>query len=270
MPDLIRNSNTSMFTQTDKYGLPMFNMIENYIYLYHIDKYIILPAFVDSVNDTQQVSFVPSAPLSRSAPIQSYSNSGPRTVQVHFNLHRELMYQINKDLNSIPDTAPPGVDYVDLFIKYIQAAVLPAYKAAEKMVNPPVVALRLGNDIFIKGVIAGNVGLTYNYPILDDGRYALVDITFGVTEIDPYDAQTVMITGSYRNVSTNLERKNVIISGDGGYSSFGNSGKATTTANSPIYSSVSQKNAYTSKTAQQARMVAGSMIVSGGNTYSAR
>lgn len=252
-------------------NLPMFNMIENYIYLYHIDRYIILPSFVDSVNDTQNVTFVPSTPLSRSAPIQSYSNSGPRTVQVHFNLHRELMYQINKDLNSIPDTAPPGVDYVDLFIKYIQAAVLPEYKAAEKMVNPPVVALRLGNDIFIKGVIAGNVGLTYNYPILDDGRYALVDITFGIVEIDPYDARTVMTTGSYRNVSTNLERKNVIISGDSGYSSLGNSGKATTTANSPLYTKKTQVDLYLSEKTGDKRMKNG-VSITGGNvyTYSAR
>lgn len=237
MPDLITNP-IYQFNNNNSdiidYGLPMFNMIENYIYLYHIDKYIILPAFVDSVSDTQNVSFATSNPLSRSAPIYSYSNSGPRTIQVNFNLHRELMYQINKDLNQLPKNINPNVDYVDLFIKYIQAAVLPDYKAAAKMVNPPVVALRLGNDIFIKGVIAGNIGITYNYPILEDGRYALVSIGFAINEIDPYDARTVMQIGSFRNVSTDLERKNIVVDGDSGYSSFGDVGRGNTVATTNI------------------------------------
>lgn len=225
MPDMVKN-----------YGLPIFNMIENYIYLYHIDKYIILPSFVDSVSDSQPATFAVSNPLARSAPIYSYSYSGPRRVQVNFNLHRELMYQINRELNQIP-TLNPNEDYVDLFIKYIQAASLPSYKAAAKMVNPPIVALRLGNDIFIKGVVEGGVGITYQYPILEDGRYALVSINFSVSEMDPYDANTVLTTGSFRSVSLDLERKNVIIEGDSGYSSFGDTGRANT-VNTQSYSTI--------------------------------
>jgi hypothetical protein len=37
---------------------------------------------------------------------------------------------------------------------------LPSYAADSKyskMVNPPMVAVRLGNDLFIKGIVSGNV-----------------------------------------------------------------------------------------------------------------
>ena len=206
-------------------GLPIFNMIENYIYLYHIGQYIILPSYADSVADSLPVSFSQTTALSRSAPIYSYANSGPRTVQVAFDLHRDMMMQINKDLNQIEGVTLEN-DYVDLFIKYIQSATLPAYEVANKMVNPPIVALRLGNDIFIKGVIAGSLGITYNYPILADGRYAKVAINFAISEIDPYDANMVQRTGSFRNVSTTLERGALVVTGDDGVDFYSAEGRA--------------------------------------------
>ena len=64
-------------------------------------------------------------------------------------------------------------DYVDVLIRYIEAAALPTYQAANKMVNPPIVAMRLGKDIFIKGVVNGSVGKTYKFPILRNGKYAV-------------------------------------------------------------------------------------------------
>lgn len=188
-----------------------FLFIENYIYLHHLDKYIILPAFADSVQDGQRATFSSSSILGRSAPIYSYANSGPRTVQVNFELHRDLMKDLNIDNESLyKDVIDGNKDYVDLFIKYIQAAVLPSYEVAAKMVNPPIVSLRLGNDIFIKGVVDSGLGLTYNYPILADGRYAKVSVNLSISEINPYDAKTILNIGSYRKVSTSLERSYVI------------------------------------------------------------
>ena len=216
--------NTFYKTEPGNYSDP-FLMIENYIYLHHVNKFIVLPSFVDSVTDSQPVTFQTSTPLSRSAPIYSYAHSGPRTIQATFDLHRDMMQDINKDISNIPVTVDN--DYVDLFIKYIQAATLPSYEAASKMVNPPIVSMRLGNDIFIKGVISSQVGITYKYPILSNGRYANVSINLTISEIDPYDAKSVLTTGSFRYVSTDLERQNVIV-GDSGYSATGSEGRATT------------------------------------------
>ena len=84
-----------------------------------------------------------------------------------------------------------GDDYVDTIIKNLQAIALPSYKNAVKLVNPPQVAVRFGNEIFIKGIVNGGVTVTYSLPILSDNKYAIVEVQFTVTEIDPYDAETV-------------------------------------------------------------------------------
>jgi len=185
----------------------IYNMIENYLYLYHIDKFIILPSYPQSIQDTTEVTFNPTTPLSRSAPIYSYSHSGPRSMQINLDLHRDMFNQINWENSKFADSIQMGDDYVDTLIKYLQAAALPTYNSGNKMVDPPMVALRFGNEIFIKGVIIGAVGVTYNVPILSNGKYASIQINFTVNEVDPYDAQQVAKIGSFRGLNTSLERR---------------------------------------------------------------
>ena len=73
-------------------------MIDNYIYLYHVPNssgkqgtVIVMPSYADSVTDTMSVNYATETPLARSAPIYSFTSSGPRTVQVSFQLHRDMM-----------------------------------------------------------------------------------------------------------------------------------------------------------------------------------
>lgn len=188
----------------------IYPYIDNYIYLYHLGIYIVLPAFADVVNDSIMVNWSPSTPLSRSAPIYSYVNSGPRTVQFNFALHRDMMQQINYGVSNAPvgNGDPLNDDYVDFFVKAIQAAALPEYSTSAKMVNPPVVAVRLGDDIFVKGVVSGSVGVTYNYPILRNNKYSNINVSFGVYEIDPFTASQVVQQGSFRGLPTSLQRNN--------------------------------------------------------------
>lgn len=190
--------------------LTKFDMPDNYIYFYHLDQFIMLPLYADSVSDTMSVSFEQSTPLSRSAPIFSYRSSGPRVVQVGFDLHRDLMKDLNYQKSNVNlPTGSPGItdDYVDVLIRYIEAAALPVYQATNKMVNPPIVAMRLGPDIFIKGVVTGQVGKTYKFPILRNGKYAVVNLNFAVSEVEPYDAWDAVKYGSYRGIDTTLERR---------------------------------------------------------------
>lgn len=175
----------------------IFPMFDNYIMFYHLDGYIALPVFPDSIQDSQSVGFKSSTPLARSAPIYSFSDAGPRSVQVSLKLHRDMMAQINAMNSSIPIAI--GDDYIDTLVKEVQAIALPEYGAGSKMVNPPVIAVRFGNDIYIKGVVSSQVTVTYNLPILDDGKYAVIDISFNVNEIEPTSASTVMSVGSYRS-----------------------------------------------------------------------
>ena len=182
----------------------IFNMIDNYVYLYHVNQFIVIPSFPDSITDTMSVNFNKSTPMSRSALIYSYSDSGPRSLQINLDLHRDMMMQINKGTSNA--NVAIGDDYVDTLVKQLQAAALPAYKASEKLVDPPLVAVRFGNDIFIKGIVSGAVSVTYAVPILTNDKYAHVSVSFTVEEVDPYSAQQVMTAGSFRGIDKTLER----------------------------------------------------------------
>ena len=107
-------------------------MIENYIYLYHVDKFIVLPTYPESIQETLNSTFTETAILSRSAPIQTYASSGPRTVNISLQLHRDMMTQINYGVSNIK--LGIGDDYVDTIINELQAVALPKYMAAQKVV----------------------------------------------------------------------------------------------------------------------------------------
>ena len=183
------------------------SMIDNYIYLYHTNTVIVLPTYPETVTDSMSANFSTTTPLGRSAPIYSYSSSGPRTVGFSLNLHRDMMNAINyQSSNANIDI---GDDYVDTMIKQLQAAVVPKYSATERMVNPPIVAVRLGDDIFCKGVVTGALQITYGLPIIEingKNKYAQCTVSFSVSEIQPYGADEIMRDGSFRGVSTTLER----------------------------------------------------------------
>lgn len=180
----------------------------SYIYLYHIDEFIKLPVYPESITDTLQSTFAQTDALSRSAPVFTYSNSGPRSMQFQFQFHRELLDQVNSDGTSIA-SLEVGEDYTDALIRKIQAVALPSYRQGSMQVVPPMVAVRIGagEDIFIKGVVNGGVTVSYAPPILSDGRYALVSIGFTVYEVDPYDAETVAQLGSFRGITQAFKDK---------------------------------------------------------------
>lgn len=187
-----------------------FALIENYIYMYHTDTFIILPIYPESITDSNQANFAQNTPIARSAPIYSYMNSGPRSVGFNLNLHRDLMSQVNYGVSNVD--VEIGDDYVDTLVKQIQACALPNYDSAAKMVDPPMVAIRIGDDIFIKGVILGGPQIVYSGALITDvnnpkgnPRYSQVSISINVAEIDPYGADTVMQMGSFRGLTSRLE-----------------------------------------------------------------
>lgn len=183
----------------------MRDILDSYIYFYHTDNFIVLPTIPDTITDTLQANYQSTSLLSRSAPIFTYSNSGPRSVQLSFRLHRDMMQDINYGKSNF--NVELGDDYVDTLIKKIQAMALPRYDSDTKLVDPPIVAIRLGNEVFIKGVISGQISVAYSGPINYNRKYSLVDIGFTVNEIDPIDATTVQELGSWRTIPKTLERR---------------------------------------------------------------
>lgn len=198
---------------------------ENFIVLHHINKSFLIPVDPDAISDNMSISYAESTPLSRSAPIYSYQNSGPRSVQVSFTLHRDLMREFNPEYRNNGSDADP----IDDLVINLDALALPDYDSANKIVNPPLVSLKIRDEVYIKGVVTGSVGVTYGLPVLNYGtedapnyKYAMVSISFGVSETTPFSASILpSVGGKYRSVgdggigrATNLYSSNAIANGN--------------------------------------------------------
>lgn len=180
---------------------------DNYIYISHLDEkfqFWKLPTWPDSVTDTVQSNFASTNVLGRTAPVYTFSNAGPRTVQIAIPLHRDLMDDVNIGVSSA--YLGEGEDYVDNLLKALQAIAVPKYNLQNKAVEPPLVAVRLSNEIFIKGIVSGPIGITYTKPILSNGKYARVDLSITISEVDPYDATSVFKNGGFRGVVQGLKK----------------------------------------------------------------
>lgn len=196
------------------------NWINNYIYFYHLDKFCAIPMYPEDLTDNLQSSFASSNALARSAPVFTYSYSGPRVMTITLSIHRDALFDANYGITNfieanpdLPLTSGPNgnlmdftqEDYADVLIKYIQASSLPKYSITDlgaKSVIPPMVAIRFGDEIFIKGVINGAVNVQYKKPLITyrDGsiKYAELSMTFTVNETTPFDADSVAEMGSFR------------------------------------------------------------------------
>lgn len=185
-------------------------LTDNYLYISHLDvtsedeKYIWLPAYPDQVSDSMGSKFNDTNALGRSAPVYTYSSSGPREVKFSLVLHRDLMDEANVGKSNAQ--LKPGEDYVDYVIRALQSIAVPKYNITDKVVEPPWVALRLSNQIFIRGVVTGQVGVEYRKPLLNNGKYAMITISFIIYETDPYDASSIFTNGSFRGVTRALKK----------------------------------------------------------------
>lgn len=193
-----------------------FNLIENYIYIYQLNKYLIIPTYPEQINDSLGSTFNETQALSRTAPVYAYANSGPRQIQFTFDLHRDMMDQFNRGNRAFTESnlLEMGDDYIDALVRYLQAMALPSYKIGQvqsaintgKLVNPPEVAVRFGNTLFIKGIVKGDVGVVYSGPIARDNKYQMIQVTFTVVETEPQDANTLSKWGSMRGLEAVMTR----------------------------------------------------------------
>ena len=123
-----------------------------YIYISHLDlpeefKYWQLPAYPDNVTDQMQSTFQQNSALGRSAPVYTFSSSGPRTISITLRFHRDMFEDMPSNV-----TPRDGEDKAESFIHALQAIAVPKYNLSNKAIEPPLVAVRLGREIFIKGI----------------------------------------------------------------------------------------------------------------------
>ena len=180
---------------------------DNYIYISHLDEgfqFWKIPTWPDTITDSMSASFSEQNALGRTAPVYTYNNSGPRTVQINLFLHRDMMDDINTGISN--SKLGEGEDYVDNLLRALQAIALPKYNLQNKAIEPPMVAIRISNEIFIKGIVSQAISLTYKKPILSNGKYAIVELGLTVSEVDPYDSTTVYKNGGFRGVVQSLKK----------------------------------------------------------------
>lgn len=173
-----------------------------YLYISHLDEghqYWQLPGYPDEVSDQMASNFKTSTALGRSAPVYTFSDSGPRTININLSFHRDMFEEMPSNVAPRDDE-----DKAESFIHALQAIAVPRYNLANKAVEPPLVAVRLGREVFIKGIVSSSISVTYGKPILSNEKYAIVKISFTVSEVDPYDATTIYTNGSFRGLTATL------------------------------------------------------------------
>lgn len=175
-----------------------------YLYISHLDEgfqYWQLPGYPDKVSDQMPSNFTANTALGRSAPVYTFNNSGPRSIQISLSFHRDMFEEMPSNVVPRDDE-----DKVESFIHALQAISVPKYNLANKAIEPPLVAVRLGREVFIKGVVTSGVTVTYGKPILVNEKYAVIEVSFTVSEVDPYDATTVFKNGSFRGLTATLRK----------------------------------------------------------------
>jgi hypothetical protein len=98
-----------------------------------------------------------------------------------------------------------GEDYIDTLVRALQSISLPKYTEKNNVVEPPIVAVRFGNEVFIRGIVDSGVNVSYSKPILSNDKFAQVTVSFDVKEIDPYDAPAVFRNGSFRGLVATMK-----------------------------------------------------------------
>jgi hypothetical protein len=179
-----------------------------YLYISHLDEdvqYWQLPCYPESVSDTMTANFTSTNTLGRSAPVFTFGYSGPRTVNITLKFHRD-MFESEEYVSNVKPAEYE--DKAESFIHALQAVAVPKYNLSNKAVEPPLVGIRLGSEIFVKGVVSSSISVTFSKPILVNEKYAGIEISFSISEVDPYDASSVYKNGSFRGI-TNTMRKNM-------------------------------------------------------------
>lgn len=173
-----------------------------YLYISHLDEdyqYWQLPGYPENVTDTMASEFSPNTALGRSAPVYTFSHSGPRSIQISLEFHRDMFEDMPSNVKPHDDE-----DKAESFIHALQAIAVPKYNLSNKAVEPPLVAVRLGREVFIKGVVTSGISVTFKKPILVNEKYAVIAVSFTISEVDPYDASTVFKNGSFRGMVATL------------------------------------------------------------------
>lgn len=174
-------------------------MVESYIYIYHINKKFNLPVVPDSFSNSLPINFSPTTIPMSSAPLQTFSSAGPRSLMVTLKLNRALFEMDNADEEGQEERS----EQMEQLINALSALSLPTYSNSTKLVVPPSILYRAGKEICISGIVSGNVTISTSGAWVHE-KLSNVDISFTITEVLPFSAEYTAKNGMYRSISTEL------------------------------------------------------------------
>lgn len=169
------------------------SVIDCFLHIHNgVGSTILFPCYPESVSDQNQASYSVINILGRSEPFQNYTGSGPRTVNVKFQMHVDM----------------ESVDDIYQIASAVESCCYPNYGSAPVPIK---VTFQAGNSVRITGIIT-SVSTDYSGPILDmdyseqndgamhDPKYAVIDLNFSITEVtgDPPSHSQIYSKGGRR------------------------------------------------------------------------
>lgn len=145
------------------------------------------PCYPESVDDSQTASYQPTNILGRSEPFQIYTGSGPRSVNVSFTMHCEMVHGAN--------SYQSNYEYVNSLVRLVESSCYPNYGSGVAAIK---CTLQVALNIRITGIIT-NVSTKWYGPIIDN-KYQMVDLSFSVTECTgaPKSQSDIRYLGGFR------------------------------------------------------------------------
>lgn len=170
LPSKISDTNTRRANNYDL--LQDFNIPRNEIVLY--DRLTgdsrDFPAYPQPPKDSRSATYTQMPDiLYQYEPWQVYQSSGPRTVTLTFELHRQLW------------TGNEADGKANELIRFCQSCCYPEYKGSA--VNTPKVSLYIAGQNYITGILT-DVSVSWDYPISSiDGWYLAFNMDITITEV---------------------------------------------------------------------------------------
>lgn len=173
---------------------------ENFLYLHHLDLLVWIPTYGSEINVTQNASYSHTKPLGAPNDIYSFAGSGPRTMNRTIEIDRDTIQILNA--NGLTGDGDP----IETLLRALESCCVANYSDARRMINPPIVTYKEAQEITITGVIVGSITTSARGGWIN-GRKRNYSIQLVITEIEQYDAQSIMQTGHYRGLNNTLMQR---------------------------------------------------------------
>lgn len=145
-----------------------------------------IPVYPDSVKDTIGVTWSQEmTTINYYEPVQTFKNSGPRTVSCTFKLHQAMW------------TGGDDSATCDSLVALMESACYPDYET--QAAEPPMVTLVIGSSIKITGIMT-SFDKTYQGPISEAGKYDEVIVSISIVEISKNVLDTRAVRGGLSGV----------------------------------------------------------------------